>query len=108
MSLATASCDLWQKEQRRTSSLPVLVLTERYSFAQRSPGQGPKSPTSRGPSLPTAQSRAATGTPDLALQRALRGHAIAVACMDILKHNSDECAWVRSEISVQLLSHGKV
>src|SRR5215469_14453150 len=97
MSLATASCDLWQKEQRRTSSLPVLVLTERYSLAQRSHCQGPDSPTSRGPSLPTAQSGAATGTPDLARRKALRGHAIAVACMDILKHNSAECAWVRTE-----------
>src|SRR6516164_2104023 len=88
MSLATASCDLWQKEQRRTSSLPVLVLTERYSFAQRSPCQGPESLTSPGRILKTAQSRAATGTPDLTRRRAMCDHAIAVACMALLKHNS--------------------
>jgi hypothetical protein len=32
MSFATASCDLWQNEQRSTSSEPVLVLTDKNSF----------------------------------------------------------------------------
>src|ERR1039458_1830133 len=36
MSLATASCDLWQNEQRSTSSEPVLVLTEKLLHAARS------------------------------------------------------------------------
>src|SRR5215469_18081639 len=32
MSLATASCDLWQNEQRRISSVPVRFFTRLYSF----------------------------------------------------------------------------
>src|SRR5713226_2250308 len=32
MSLATASCDLWQNEQRNISSVPVLFFTRLYSF----------------------------------------------------------------------------
>src|ERR1700681_3042328 len=32
MSFATASCDLWQKEQRSISSEPDLVFTRPYSF----------------------------------------------------------------------------
>src|SRR5258708_40042927 len=32
MSLATASCDLWQNEQRKISSEPVLFFTRPYSL----------------------------------------------------------------------------
>ena len=35
ISLATASCDLWQNEQRSTSSEPVLVLTEKLLYLAR-------------------------------------------------------------------------
>jgi len=35
ISLATASCDLWQNEQRNTSSEPVLVLTEKLLYLAR-------------------------------------------------------------------------
>src|ERR1019366_6402091 len=44
MSLATASCDLWQNEQRSTSSLPVLVLTETDSFVPHASSQDSVSP----------------------------------------------------------------
>src|SRR5450759_1626359 len=33
MSFATASCDLWQNEQRNISSEPDLVFTRPYSFS---------------------------------------------------------------------------
>jgi hypothetical protein len=33
MSFATASCDLWQNEQRNISSEPDLVFTPPYSFS---------------------------------------------------------------------------
>src|ERR1700681_3991611 len=55
MSFATASCDLWQKEQRSISSEPDLVFTRPYSFFPAEKWQVSTSTLHQTPIIPSSR-----------------------------------------------------
>src|SRR6516225_7111268 len=92
MSLATASCDLWQNEQRRTSSLPVLVLTEATPLHYTS-GFGFPELYSR--PRESGRSRAAPVRTPIVSEPAMGRSRDPFFLMHLLKHNYRSCAWLR-------------
>src|SRR5271157_1512445 len=104
MSLATASCDLWQKEQRRTSSLPVLVLTVTDSFALHAPSQDSTFPIRVFRPREPGRSRAAPVRTTIVLDVAIGALAIASLYAFIEAQLQGQC--VRApRIQIQLLNH---
>src|SRR5271165_4964876 len=107
MSLATASCDLWQNEQRSTSSEPVLVLTEKLLHIARCQSEL---------RIPNCISRSAKSgqKPRCSCERAATTSGQWPACsrvfqcrctMKLLNHNFDTLPAYVSAICVQLLQH---
>lgn len=106
MSLATASCDLWQNEQRSTSSEPVLVLTEQLlQLARCLPELRIPSCISRTPNPGRSRAAPVRSLPRSAIWRVISRTFQCHCTVKPFNHNFDALHSDVSAIYIQLLKH---